>query len=267
MLLSRVAVRVLRGGIQYWLNIRGLDLGSRRSVRLLAILAVRNQVEHLPDFIRNVAPQVDGIVALDDGSSDGSAEFLSSRPEVLEVLRVPPDRPRWEEMANHRALVTTAMRHGAQWILCLDADERIELAFRPRAERIIRRGRMVGVSAFAVHLRELWDSPYEYRVDGIWGQKTRARLFRPLPDQEFDTRELHGTKAPLQARRFGIYPLASLNIYHLGMLRTEDRAARRRRYELADPEARWQPTLGYAYLTDVRGLQLQRIPHDRDYRS
>ena len=48
------------------------------------------------------------------------------------------------------------------------------------------------------------------------------------------------------------------------MIRREDRLARRRRYELADPEARWQ-RVGYAYLTDERGVRLKKIDPRRGY--
>lgn len=262
-MLDRIVIPVLRRGVRLWLNAPGRRLQPR--ARMLALLAVRNQLQYLPGFVANVAPQVDGILALDDGSTDGSAEYLLSCPSVLELLRVPPDRPRWDEMGNHRRLIAAALRRRAEWVLCLDADERIERTFRARAERVIRRGRLLGISAYAVHLRELWDSPGAYRVDGIWGRKTRARLFQPRPDHKFDPRELHGLKAPLQARHLDVYPLANLNIYHLGMLRPEDRIARRSRYERTDPDARWQPNLGYAYLTDERGLRLRRIRPRRDY--
>ncbi len=237
--------------------------GARRT-RLLALLAVRDGMRHLPGYLRNVGPQVDGIVALDDGSSDGSAELLAGSDAVLELLRVPPDRPEWDEVGNHRALVTAALRHGAEWIVCVDADERLERDFRERADRAIRRGRLLGYSAYAVRLRELWDDPAQYRADGIWGRKAMARLFRAREDHQFDPARLHGVKAPLQARRWGRFPLADLNIYHLGVLRPEDRMARKRRYELADPERRWQP-IGYEYLTDAQGLELRRIPARRSW--
>jgi hypothetical protein len=221
-------------------------------------------MRHLPGFVRNVAPQVDGIVALDDGSRDGSAELLAECDSVLALLRVPPGRPEWDEVGNHRALVAAALRLGAEWILCVDADERVERDFRTRAERVIRRGRLLGYSAYAVRLRELWDEPGQYRVDGIWGRKAMARLFRAREDHQFDPAPLHGVKAPLQARRRGRFPLADLNVYHLGMLRAEDRLARRRRYELADPERRWQ-RIGYEYLTDTRGLELRAVTPGRSW--
>lgn len=242
----------------------GPSFPGRRRVRLLALVAVRDEMQYLPGFVANVAPQVDGIIALDDGSRDGSAEFLEASSSVIDLHRVAPDRPVWDETGNHRALVEAALHHRAEWILCLDADERLERDFRVRAERVIRRGRLLGYSAYAIRLRELWDSPDAFRVDGIWGRKAMARLFKARRDHDFDPRPLHGIKAPLQARRNGRYPLADLSIYHLGMLGREDRLARRHRYELADPDARWQP-VGYAYLTDEHGVRLENVDPRRGY--
>ncbi len=241
------------------------SLLGRTRVRLLALLPVRNHFRYLPGYIANIAPQVDGIVALDDGSTDGSAEYLESRPEVLEVIRIPSTRPMWDEIGNHRRLVSAAIRHGAEWIVSIDADERLEREFRRRCERVIRRGRWLGYKAYGLHLRDLWDSPHQYRVDGIWGRKTTPRLYKALADHRFDSRELHGSKAPLQARIGGRYPTADLNIYHLGMLMPQLRMARRERYEALDPTARWQPRLGYAYLTDTTNLRIAKIPTRRDY--
>ena len=238
----------------------------RRRVRLLALLQARNEIACLPGFVANLAPQVDGIVALDDGSTDGSAEYLASAPQVLELLRVPADRPAWDEVENHRALLAAALRHEADWALCVDADERVERDFRSRAERVIQRGRLLGLSAYQVPLRELWDASDAYRVDGIWGRKLVARLFRVRADHVVDTRPLHGVKAPLQSRRLGArLPVADLELYHLRMIRADDRRVRRERYEALDPEARWQPGLGYAYLTDETGLRLRRVPEARRF--
>lgn len=218
----------------------------------------------LPGFLANVAPHVDGIVALDDGSIDGSAECLASHPKVLEVLRNPPGRPTWDEVGNHRALVHGGLRHGAAWYVVVDADERLERDFRARAERVIRRGQRFGLSAMAVRILDVWDAPDQFRTDGHWGRRYVARLFLAREDHEFDERSLHASKAPLQAQRGGRYPRADLLVYHLRMLRAEDRRARRARYESLDPGARWQPR-GYGYLTDTTGIRVRAIPRRRGW--
>jgi glycosyltransferase involved in cell wall biosynthesis len=234
-------------------------------VRLLALLACRDEMRYLPGWIRNVRPHVDGIVVLDDGSIDGSAEFLADSDGVLEVIRG-PRRDEWDEVGNHRRLLTAALAYEPDWFVSLDADERVEREFRLRAERVIRRGRPLGLSAYSVRLRELWGSRDRYRSDGVWGRKTVVRLYRARRDHAFDPRPWHGRKAPLQARRIlRRHPLADLVVYHLRMVAAEDRLARRRRYEALDPQGRWQPRLGYAYLTEERGLRLTALPSGRDF--
>jgi glycosyltransferase involved in cell wall biosynthesis len=199
--------------------------GSRGKVRLLATTMVRDDARFLPAMLRNVAAQVDGIIALDDGSTDGSDRLLEKCPAVLELLRNPPDRPHYDEPGGHRRLVEAALRHGAEWIMSVDADERLERDFRVRAERVIRRAQRLGLEGFSVRTRDVWDSPNQYRVDGIWGRKSQPRLFRASADHEYDPRALHGAKTPLQARVFGMVPLADLFFYHFRMLHPEDRSA------------------------------------------
>lgn len=235
-----------------------------RSTRLLALLAVRDGMRYLPGFLHNVAPQVDGIIALDDGSSDESPDLLARHEAVIELLRIPSNRPAWDEVGNHRLLVAAALRHQADWVICVDADERLEREFRVRAERVIARGNLLGYSAYALHLRELWDEPDQYRADGIWGRKSVARLFRARSDHQFDAAQMHSSKAPQQGRRWGRFPRADLNIYHLGMLSAADRLARRQRYELADPDRQWQK-IGYEYLTDLRNIELRAVGARRSF--
>lgn len=230
-------------------------------MRLLALVPVRDELQLLPGLFASLAPQVDGVIALDDASTDGSREWLEQRAEVVELLRAPADRAGWDDAANNRALTEAAVRNRADWVVCVDADERLERDFRPRAERAIRRCRRFGVRAFALRLHDLWGSHERYRVDGLWGRKWVARLFRPLPGDRYSSAPLHPPKVPLDVARI---PLADLRIYHLGMLSSDDRRARRERWERLDPHARWQPT-GYAYLTDETGLRLRGVPPARGF--
>ncbi len=232
--------------------------------RIIALVAFRDEMDYLPDFFANVAPHVDGIIALDDQSIDGSAEFVAAQPSVLELLTVAHgDQDELEDGRNHRALTEAAWKHGADWLLGLDADERLEQDFRARAEVELRRAQDAGTNAMWLHFRELWDSPDQYRADGIWATKRKACLFRSSPDHHFDERRVHAFWASMPPPPED-WPQADLNIYHLRMLHPEDRAARRQRYRRIDPDNIWQP-IGYDYLLDETGLEVERVAEGREF--
>ena len=232
-------------------------------MQLICLLQFRDERAELGDWLTNVTAHVDGIVALDDGSTDGGAELLAAHPKTREILVNPPDRPGWDEPGNHRRLVESALQHDADWLLCLDADDRLEREFRARVEHVLER--RPDYRAAGLNYREVWGRRDQWRCDGIWGGKSRAGLFKRMDHYVFDERPLHALKAPLNALTDGIHPIVDADIYHLGMLTPERRAARRRRYETLDPDERYQPGIGYAYLTDETGLELCTIEPGREY--
>ena len=234
-------------------------------MRLLALIQARDEEQNLPGWLVNVAEWVDGIVALDDGSRDRTAEIFAAHPKVLEVLRRPPGT--WDERANQIALVEAGRRHGASWLVCLDADERLEQAFGPVAKSMCEEAERKGASVLGFHLRELWGDRHHYRADGLWNQKIVYRLFRNDPaHRRFDPRRLHRFWMPLElageVSKAG--RICGFNLYHLKMITPAGRAARVARYEALDPGHLYQ-RLGYGYLLDEAGLKRQRIVEERSF--
>jgi glycosyltransferase involved in cell wall biosynthesis len=235
-------------------------------MRLVVLLQARDEERFIPGWLTNIGDLVDGIIALDDGSTDDSAALLRAHPKLIELIEHEPGMP-WDERANQNALVQAARRHDAEWILCLDADERLELAFVEDAHDLLDQADRDGVKVFRFDLRECWDDPCQFRVDGIWGMKKLCRLFRNDPaHRRFDPRTLHRFWMPLElvADLETVARDTERNIYHLRMIEAADREARLERYERLDPGNRFQP-IGYRYLTDATGMELQRITHDRRY--
>ena len=232
---------------------------------LVALLQARDEEPNLSGWLTNITPCVDTIVALDDGSTDATAAILEAHPKVARLLRNPPGKP-WDERANQVALVKAAREFG-EWALAIDADERLETRFADAAPSLLRQAQADGIDCLCFSLRELWGDRNHYRIDGKWSRRTRYRLFRNDPaHRRFDPRPLHRFWMPLDiainietcGRHTGF------NIYHLSMIERAKREARVQRYESLDPHHLYQ-SIGYAYLADERGLQVEAIPEGRDY--
>jgi hypothetical protein len=226
--------------------------GRRRGRRILALIAFRDEERFLPGFFDNVAPHVDGIVALDDQSLDSSA-----------AIAVPAGAHGDNEDAIlRRMLIQAAWRHDADWLLGIDADERLEDGFRDRAEREIDRAEAAGFDAMWIPFKELWE-PERVRVDGLWGEKRKACLFRSSRTHGFDTKRMHTHWASLPEPP-GSWPVADLRLYHLRMIEPADRVARYERYRRLDPDNAIQP-VGYDYMLDDSTLELADVEPGRGY--
>lgn len=233
---------------------------------IIALLQARNEERFIPGWLASVAAAVDGIVALDDGSADATGALLDAHPKVIETLRNPIGRS-WNEYANQVALIKAGRRHGAKWFLCIDADERLEKSFVRDIREIVSQAEKRGIEAFSLQFCELWNDRRHFRMDGIWGKKARYRLFRNSDAHvKFDPRPLHRHWMPLElvTNLTSVGMMLHYRIYHLRMLKTEDRQARHHRYITLDPQNRFQPQ-GYDYLLDESGLVLAEVTEDRDF--
>lgn len=148
-------------------------------------------------------------------------------------------------------------------MLGIDPDERLE---RGAATRLRTLARLPLVRSWVFNLREMY-APDAYRIDGVWGRKRQARLFRLMPDQfpiaergSFETAALHQPWVSAGWRQ----QQSGLNLYHLKMIAPQRRQARSDLYSALDPERRYQ-RIGYDYLADEAGMQLERIPAGREY--
>lgn len=233
---------------------------------MVALLQARNEQRFLPGWLENVASCVDGIIALDDGSTDGTGEMLRAHPKVIELLRNPAGKP-WDERGNQMALIHAGRRHGAGWFLCMDADERVERAFATRVRDLLHKADEDNIDVFSMQLRDLWGDRHHYRCDDAWNSSVRYRLFRNDPaHRRFDPRPLHRLWIPLElASTIATCGRHSeMNLYHLRMISAADRAGRAARYQALDPRQLY-PDAPYSRLTDETGLQRRRIPPERDF--
>ena len=219
----------------------------------------------MPGWLESIAPMVDCIVALDDGSEDGTGDLLAAHPKVAQLLRNPPGLP-WDERGNQVRLVKAARSFG-EWAIAIDADERLEIGFAAGVGDLIKRAGEEGTTCFSFDLRSVWGDRNHYRVDGTWAMQRRHRMFRNDPaHRRFDPRPLHRFWMPLEiALQIGTQGRRSgYSLYHLSTVAAEERQGRVMRYEELDAHHLLQP-VGYGHLVDETNLMLEPIPNERRY--
>ena len=159
---------------------------------LVALLPARDAADHVTDYLDGLRGVVDAVVALDDGSGDGTAEALEGDPLVHRVLRNPRREgyAGWDDAANRQQLLDAAAELRPRWILWLDADERLDpddaAALRAFVEREAEAGSAYGLRVFRMVGERSYDAA------GLWAY----RLFAWEPGQRLPQRRLHLVPIP-----------------------------------------------------------------------
>lgn len=206
-------------------------------MKIVAAFAFRDDQHLVPDLLINLQGMIDDYVCWDDRANAG--------------IYCHEGRIR-----NH--LIQEAKDKGADWILGIDPDERFEKDAGKQVRELTKEKQKL---VYSFRWRELW-SPSHYRVDGIWAHKIKPILFPVYPGQTFMNRIVHSFWFPMnegyERRDTG------LNLYHLKMISPQARETRRRIYNQVDPCKEFQ-RIGYDYLVDETGLQLEQIRAGREY--
>ena len=82
---------------------------------LFAIMCVKNEEYYLPGFLKSIEKYIDGIVALDDGSTDDTINILKKHPKTKAVIELPyHESSDWNERSN-RILVINKAKELLNW--------------------------------------------------------------------------------------------------------------------------------------------------------
>jgi glycosyltransferase involved in cell wall biosynthesis len=233
--------------------------------KIIALLAFRNEEKYLPGFFAHLREHVSEFVVLDDNSTDRSAGIAASQPGTTLLTRrtVEPHPPHFFEVDNRRLLLEAALARKAEWVLCCDADERHEKRFLEHLPALTSGAQV----AYALRVRDLWDSPDQYRADGWWEEKAKFVLFPLLPFTNYYPSGTLHTRWPPPNMPCVDENILDFNLYHLISLRRADRLARLRKFKTIDPESAYQPRIGYDYLTDETNLKLEKITPGREFQT
>lgn len=236
------------------------------SVTLACLLPARNCADDLAGYFESVARFADAVVALDDGSTDDTAELLTAQPLVRVVLRNPrrASYAGWDDAANRNRLLVAAADLRPSFIISIDADERIA----PDDAAALREFLQAGAQrdyAYLLRLYGMVEDDNHYAGQESW----QGRLFGYQEGQVFPTRRLHLVPIPTSIPK-SRWIKTTIRIQHIGGLTEERRRLRFQKYREADPDCVFQKS--YANLIapkrDVKRWQprlpnLPVVAHDR----
>ncbi len=199
---------------------------TARPPTIALCLIVRDEATSLPRCLASVGHDVDEIIVVDTGSTDGTPEVARSLGAT--VLDFP-----WA--GDFSAARNYALDHAASdWILQLDADEELAPGHSAKLKPLIAAHPQA--EGFFVRMIDfLGDRPGLDRAANL-----SFRLFRNRPEHRY-TRALHEQMTPVALERDGQPTVLTspLVVYHYGYLAPVDQAKGRseRNLPLAEKEA------------------------------
>ena len=212
---------------------------------LACLLPVRDGRRDLPGWFASVRRFADAVVAVDDGSADGTAELLEAEGLVKLLLRQPArdGHAGWDDGANRRLLMEAAGKLRPRWVMFLDADERIDQGDAEALRQFLESGAAEDDRAYGFLVHRVTEDLASWDRAGLWAY----RLFAWRPGLALPEGRLHFVPVPASIRPER-YTRTTVRIQHLGGATEERRRDRYRKYREADPGGDWQS--GYAPLLE-----------------
>jgi glycosyltransferase involved in cell wall biosynthesis len=172
---------------------RELAAGEDPAPRITCLLPARDAAPDVPGYLESVVALGASVVALDDGSGDETAELLSKSPLVAALIRNPPREgyAEWDDGANRRRLLEAAAEVEPEWILFLDADERIDPDDALALREFLASDALAGV-AYGLELYRDWQGLVAPEPTNVF------RLFAHDPDHELRPGRLHFNPVPIE---------------------------------------------------------------------
>lgn len=209
--------------------------------RLVASMIVKNEMDrYLPLAVEHLLSYCDEIRVLDDGSSDGTYEWLLDRDRVEVRRNTGPSFFEHEGRARQELLDWTFAAE-PDYVLAIDADEFVGDPY------VIREAMASAAPVYLLTLVEAWkvsEETISIRVDGQWGPRKVPILYQlPLKPRgarqaaafkqqwRILDRQLACGREPVAVIKAAARaPLIETDVYHFGWARESARQERAERY-------------------------------------
>lgn len=187
-----------------------------------------NESEHIISFLENMSIYFDGVILLDDGSSDNTYE-IAKHPKLF--LKVKKKRVAFIDIENRNILLALSSFFSAEWFCFMDIDERFDKRFAD-FEKATSNPNADILSFNFVHL---WNSDSTYNAEYPYSRKgivERMKMFRNIGYEQIFThkKRVHFATVPHQKN---VYKSEILYM-HYGNISKEQREKKFKFYQKED---------------------------------
>jgi glycosyltransferase involved in cell wall biosynthesis len=159
-------------------------------MKLVALLPFKNEEWILPAYLSSVSSVVDDLVAIDDGSSDGSRRLLE-RAGAYVVEHGVVSETGYAHHSIRSKLVQLGRERGGTHFLCIDADEALTTPARAHLRDALEA--LVPGQKLTMQWLTLWKAPDRYRDDdSVWSGLFKDFAFADDGALAHDPAFLHG---------------------------------------------------------------------------
>jgi len=228
--------------------------------KVVAMYRVKNAAAYFEESLNSVAPLVDEIIVLDDGSQDGTYEIARNHSKVVKLEH---QKLSLNEARDRDQLLHWAQERNPDWILVIDGDEVLSDGWTEKNfQRLIHPINPM-IQAYIFRYSTFWNFKDYTRGDNVWKGMQNIRLFRNLPETHIISDHpvgFHCNSTPPIPPENVFFAPVSMRIKHYGYLDKEDRERKFKWYETVDTQknVRAIGANNYKHLVSEAGLHLRR---------
>ena len=152
--------------------------------KIIALLPFKNEERFLKSYCSSINSVVDGVVAIDDNSTDNSVKILEKCVNVPLFVSKAEKHTQWSVDKIRQKLLELGRKENGTHFVCLDADEAFTGNFLPKAKKIIYKlqpGQKLQMQWLA-----MWKSVNHYRDDSsVWSNSFKDFVFCDSPTYNF----------------------------------------------------------------------------------
>ncbi len=223
--------------------------------RFLGALRIKNESEFIHEVLTQALQLCSHVLVFDDHSTDGTVAICESFGEAVTIFRSPFQG--LDESRDKNYLLEKIAQRNPEYVLWIDGDEVLEGGGAEQIRAAVTDFPSAG--AWYLRIAYLWDTPYQIRVDGLFGNFRRASLFRfrgqPVTRLQFRKTGFGGNFhcGNVPDGLVGEHRDLPVRLKHYGCMTQEQRVAKHAFYTSRDPGNQLEDN--YRHLLSIPGAR------------